>query len=310
MTQTSEFYKNSEVYLNKYMKKRLLYIFNLLAYFLSAIFIVGGLPTLYVCDRSARAYLHPAKIPPSGQWLQQNNIPYQNIELTTKDGVTLSAWYTPPKNGKVILLAHGLSGNRPEGFHAMFAQNGYGVVSWDFRAHGISGGGFSTLGYYERLDVESALDYALTQPDVEHVGAWGASLGAATIILAAAQRPEIEAVAADSSFPTLEDAMRVSIPLKFMEPMVISLYEFHSGIRVDDVRPVDVIAQISPRAVFIMDGWQGGAILMNSPNRLYDAAKQPKEIWVEKGVPHLGMYGFNPALYEQKVIAFFEKYLR
>ena len=292
------------------MKKRFRYVFNLLAYFLCAILVVGGLPALYVSDRSARAYLHPAKIPADTAWLQQNNIPYQEIKLITKDGVTLSAWYTPPQNGKVILLAHGLGGNRPAGFHVMFAQHGYGVVSWDFRAHGTSGGDFSSLGYYEQLDVEAALDYALSQPGVEHVGAWGQSLGAAIVILAAAKRPEIEAVVADSSFPTLEDALRVGIPLEFMEPLVIGLYEFHSGIRVDNVRPVDVIGQISPRAVFIIDGWQGGAIAMNSPNRLYDAAKLPKEIWVEKGVPHMGMNGFDPALYEQKVMDFFEKYLR
>jgi uncharacterized protein len=292
------------------MKKRLRYFFNLLFFLLSTICIVGGLPFLYVSDRSARGYLHPAKIPPGGQWLQQNNIPYQEIHLTTKDGVTLSAWYTPPQNGKVILLAHGLSGNRPEFFHVIFAQYGYGALSWDFRAHGLSGGDFSTLGDYEQLDVEAALDYALSQPGVEHVGAWGASMGAATIILTAAYRPEIEAIVADSSFPTLEDAMRVSIPLEFMEPLVINLYELHSGIHVDDVRPVDKIARISPRAIFIIDGWQGGAILMNSPNRLYDAAKQPKKIWTEEDVPHLGMYNFNPALYEYKVIDFFEQHLK
>jgi fermentation-respiration switch protein FrsA (DUF1100 family) len=145
---------------------------------------------------------------------------------------------------------------------------------------------------------------------VEHVGAWGASLGAATVILTAAYRPEIEAVVADSSFPTLKDAMGVNIPLKFAEPFIIGLYQFHSGIRVEDVRPVDAIPRISPRAVFIIDGWQGGAIIMNSPNRLYDAAKQPKDIWMEKGVRHLGMYNFNPAYYKSRVIGFFEKYLR
>jgi fermentation-respiration switch protein FrsA (DUF1100 family) len=292
------------------MQKRFRYVLNLLVFLLSAILVVGGLPMLYVCDRSARAYLHPSRIPPDGQLLRQYLIPYNDINLTTQDGVTLSGWYTPPKNGKVILLAHGLSGHRPEFFHMLFAQYGYGVLSWDFRAHGVSGGEFSSLGYYEQLDVEAALDYALKQPDVEHIGAWGASLGAATIILAAADRPEIEAVVADSSFPTLDDALRVGIPVKFMEPFVIALYELHSGIRVDDVRPVDAIARISPRAAFIIDGWQGGAIIMDSPNRLYNAAKQPKKIWTEDGVPHLGMYNFNPALYEQQVIGFFEQYLR
>ena len=51
--------------------------------------------------------------------------------------------------------------------------------------------------------------YALKQPDVEHVGAWGGSMGAATVILTAAKHPEIEAVVSDSAFPSLEDVMRL-----------------------------------------------------------------------------------------------------
>jgi pimeloyl-ACP methyl ester carboxylesterase len=90
---------------------------------------------------------------------------------------------------------------------------GYGVLAWDFRAHGDSGGDMSTLGYYEQLDAEAALDYALAQEGVEHVGAWGGSMGAATVILTAAKRVEIEAVVADSAYPTLEDVLKVNFPL-------------------------------------------------------------------------------------------------
>ena len=61
------------------------------------------------------------------------------------------------------------------------------MLAWDFRAHGKSGGEFSSLGYYEVRDVKAALDYALAQPDVKHIGAWGGSMGAVTMIRAAAQ---------------------------------------------------------------------------------------------------------------------------
>ena len=70
----------------------------------------------------------------------ENNIPYQEIELTTKDGIKLAAWYTTADASKamaaVILVAHGYNANRPEDIYVMFAQNGYGVLAWDFRAHG------------------------------------------------------------------------------------------------------------------------------------------------------------------------------
>ena len=210
----------------------------------------------------------------------------------------------------MILVAHGYNASRPEDIYVMFAQHGYGVLAWDFRAHGQSGGDTCSLGYYEQLDVEAALDFALSQPDVEHVGAWGGSMGAATVILTASKRPEIEAVVSDSAFPSLEDVMRLNTPIKIMQPFVLFFGEWLSGSEMDQVRPVDEIAKISPRAVFIIDGWEGGAIAMNSPYRLFDAAGEPKQLWVEDGVPHLTMYANDPTGYEKRVIGFFDEHLK
>lgn len=272
--------------------------------------LTSVLLNIYASYRWVKAFQHPMRVVPSGDWLKENNIPFQEIELTAADGVKLAAWYTPPKNGAVILLAHGYSGHRPEDIHAMFAQNGYGVLAWDFRAHGASGGEISTLGYFEQLDVKAALDFALAQPDVKHIGAWGGSMGAATVILAAADHPQIEAVISDSAFPTLEEIMKLNTPVKIMQPAVIFFGDWFSGAEIDQVSPVNEIGRISPRPVFIIDGWDGAAIAMNSPYRLYDAAKEPKEIWAEDGVPHLGTYGHDPQEYEKRVIEFLDQYLK
>ena len=272
----------------------------------------------YASDRWAQSRLHPMRIIPTGDLLVENKIPYQDVELTTQDGIKLSAWYTPPKpalsgvegNNAVILLAHGYNDNRPEAMYVMFAKHGYGVLAWDFRAHGKSGGDICTLGYYEQRDVEAALDYALKQPDVKHIGAWGGSMGAATVILTAAKHPEIEAVVSDSSFPSLEDVLRLNTPIPIMQPFVILIGKWSADLPIDQVRPVDEIAKISPRPVLIIDGWEGSAMAMNSPYRLYDAAKEPKKLWVEDGVPHLGMYKNNPKKYERRVIGFFDEYFK
>src|SRR5215216_4996315 len=137
--------------------------------------------------------LHPPRLIPPGNTLRKYKVPYQSVNLVTEDGIRLSAWYTPPENGALILLAHGYGDNRPEWVYEMLAKKGYGVLAWDARAHGESDGEIFTIGYLEVLDVKAALDYALTQPNVEHVGAWGGSMGGATLIRATAQSPEIEA---------------------------------------------------------------------------------------------------------------------
>lgn len=291
------------------MKPRLRYVLNLFSAAMFALLLFFLFGAALFTNHWTWGILHPSTPAPDGNYLTENGIPFRDVTLTTPDGLDLAAWYTPPQNGTVILVAHGYNDNRPEVIHTMFARNGFGVLSFDFRAHGASGGEMSTLGYYERKDVKAALDFALAQEGVEHVGAWGGSMGAATVILAAAEYPEIEAVVADSAYPSLEDVLRLNMPIGFFQPFVIFWGEYYSGADIESVNVEQVIGRISPRPVFVIDGWFGGAIAMNSPYRLYESAQEPKELWVGDGVPHLGMYAADPRTYENKVTQFFDEWL-
>jgi fermentation-respiration switch protein FrsA (DUF1100 family) len=254
-------------------------------------------------------YLHPERHVASGNLLRANGIQFQDVALTTEDGVKLSAWYTAPQNGAVILVAHGYGDKRPEDFYALFTSHGYGVIAWDFRAHGKSGGNFSSLGYYEVLDAKAALDFARAQPGVKHVGAWGGSMGAVTMIRATAKYPQIEALVADSPFPTLQEELDLRVPFPFMRFLIRWFSQAETGVSPDMVRPIDDIAVISPRPVFIIQGLGDGMVPLDSGQRLYDAADEPRELWEEKDVPHLNMYGYYKTKYEKRVIKFFDQYL-
>ncbi len=209
---------------------------------------------IWISYQQTLNYLHPLRYEASGELLRTNGIEFKEVELITEDNVKLSAWYTPPQNGVVILLAHGYGDKRLEDFYLLFASHSYGVMAWDFRAHGKSGGDFSSLGYYEVLDAKAALAFALAQPGVEHIGAWGGSMGAVTMIRATAQYPEIEAIVADSPFATLRDEMDLRVPFPLMRPLIRFFAERQTSVSLDMVRPVDDISHISPRPVFIIQG--------------------------------------------------------
>jgi uncharacterized protein len=264
---------------------------------------------LFISYRQTVDYLHPARQTASGELLRANGIDFQEIELVTEDHVRLSAWYTPPENGAVILVAHGYGDKRTEPYYSLFASHGYGVLAWDFRAHGNSAGEFSSLGYFEVLDAKAALDFALAQPGVEHVGAWGGSMGAVTMIRATAQYPEIEALVADSPFTTLEEEMDLRVPFPVMRSLIRFFAERESGVSVSSVRPVDDIVRIRPRPVFLIQGMGDGMVPLDSAERLYDAAGEPRQLWTEKDVPHLNMYAFYKTRYTKRVIKFFDEYL-
>lgn len=67
---------------------------------------------------------------------------FEEVSLRTEDGVDLAAWYTPPENGAAIVLVHGATSSREaiRGYAEMLKQNGYGVLAFDLRGHGESGG--------------------------------------------------------------------------------------------------------------------------------------------------------------------------
>ncbi|NUM46706.1 MAG: alpha/beta fold hydrolase [Anaerolineales bacterium] len=283
---------------------RNLTLFGLLIF---ALFVATG--TCYMARQLALNYLHPRRLVlPAEDTPAKGGIPFEDVTLTTADHVRLDAWYTPPQNGVVILSAHGYGGVRHSDIHIMLARQGYGVLSWDFRAHGKSGGEVSTLGYYEMLDVEAALAFALQQPGVAHIGAWGGSMGGATLILATAKHPEIEALVSDSAYASLRDEMNVAIHVNWMRPLIGFFAEQAIGEFgvIEQISPVEVIGQISPRPVMIIQGLADSMIPVDSGKRLYVASGQPHTFWSEEGVEHVQMLYTFPERYEQQLIAFFD----
>ncbi len=73
--------------------------------------------------------------------------------------------------------------------------------------------------------------------------------------------------------------------------------------------PINHIAEISPRPVFLMQGGSDTTIPTDSGQRLYDAAREPKELWFDPELGHVQFDAKRPEEYERRVIEFFDKYL-
>ena len=291
-------------------KKGWRYWFNLLIFGLSSFSIVVVMAIAQASYRSAASYMHPQRRQrPDSETPELYGIRYEDVRLVANDGIELAAWYIPPENGALILVAHGYGDTRSASWFALFAQNGYGVLAWDFRAHGESEGDLCTLGYYEALDVEAALEFGMQQPGVEHIGAWGGSMGGVAVIEASSRREEIEAVAVDSAFPTLEDELGMAVRSGVFRPFIRLFAEMETRLDMDMLRPVERIGEISPRPVMIIQGEADGAIPEDSAKRLYESAGEPRYLWTEAGVGHVGMFGAYPEEYEERVVGFFDELL-
>lgn len=143
---------------------------------------------------------------------QPRDLPVQNIEITTEDGLRLQGWYStnPIAKGTVILF-HGHGGNR-EGVLTeakAFDSLGYNICMIDFRAHGNSGGNECTIGYKESKDVKATYDFVAAKGE-KNIIMYGISLGAATITKALVDYPDIHAskIILDMPYGSLPDAVK------------------------------------------------------------------------------------------------------
>ena len=282
-----------------------------LARFLLATLVLGlAIAAAILSYQGAYFYTHPPRDLASVQRDPADfDTLFVELVLETEDGLRIQAWYTPPENEVVILLAHGYAQSRVAERHALFAHNGFGVLSWDARAHGTSEGEVTTVGYHEVLDVGAALDYVMAQPNVRRVGGYGVSMGGATMIRAAAAHVEIEAVVTDSSYAVLEEVANHIMPFDVLEPSLRWFAEREMGVSLEAMRPVDEIGRLSPRPVFIIHGDADQTVPVEGSRRLYEAAGEPRFLWTASNASHANVQAVYSEEYEKRVIGFFREYL-
>jgi fermentation-respiration switch protein FrsA (DUF1100 family) len=190
-------------------------------------------------------------------------------------------------------------------------------VLFDFRARGESGGSICTLGYREPDDILAAVHWAKQQPELhgKPIGVLGASLGAASAIMAAARTPDIRAVVAESPFSQLDRAVECHFRGILGPPaLIFSLPtrwagEIALGRRGQDISPVREIPKIAPRPVLIIEDQNDTLFPAEETQALYKAAGTPKDLWTVPGAGHCGASYVDPAEYNRRVTQFFVKNL-
>ena len=108
-------------------------------------------------------------------------IAFDDVTFTSADGVRLSAWYVPSRNGAAVVLRHGATSTRSDALDeaVVLAGHGYGVLATDARGHGDSGGAAMDWGWYGDLDTAAAVTYLSQRPEVDadRIGVVGLSMG-------------------------------------------------------------------------------------------------------------------------------------
>lgn len=221
--------------------------------------------------------------------------------LVTTDGVPIDTVHLPgPETSRdlAIVMAHGFtqSWQRPMVWKiAKRFNRTAGVVTFDFRGHGRSGG-LSTLGDKEIHDLDVAVRYA-RQLGYQRVATVGFSMGGSVVLRQAALIGGADAVVSVSGpghwFYRGTLAMRrVHFAAekragRFFARHVLDTRISADGWPVPDpVPPAEAAARISPVPVLIVHGEADLFFPPEHGRELYNGARDPKELWLLPGFGH------------------------
>jgi fermentation-respiration switch protein FrsA (DUF1100 family) len=223
-------------------------------------------------------------------------IPYART-LVTEDGVPIEAAHVPGDDRLGVIVAHGFtqSWSKPMVWRiATRLSRVGGVVSFDFRGHGRSGG-LSTLGDREIKDLDVAVRYA-RQLGYQRIAAVGFSMGASIVLRYAGLARGLDAAVSVSGpgrwyFRGTQAMRRVHWAVErrtgrfFIRTMLST--------RIADGRwdpaplpPAEAAALIAPTPLLIVHGDQDLFFPVDHAQQLYQAARDPKELWIVPGFGH------------------------
>ncbi len=265
---------------------------------------IGSLLTAGTAFYIAHRVIHPKRKKqeetPKSFWLN-----YKNISFKSADGTLLKGWLIETNEPKgLIILSHGYSFDKQSMLPAAKAlyKNNYSSLLFDYRAHGESSGDKTTIGVKEKDDLLAAVDFARKFSD--KIGIFGISMGAASTVMAAPKIEGLKAIVIDSCFQSLKKIIYRKSPL--LTGLIIQFMK-SQGVEVEKSAPIDYIDKIKC-PVFLIHGDKDDLVPFEDSEKLFEKAKDPKELWIVKGGIHGRSYFIDREEYSKKVIGFFDRW--
>ncbi|HZE39735.1 MAG TPA: alpha/beta fold hydrolase [Stackebrandtia sp.] len=218
------------------------------------------------------------------------------IVLYAADGVRLDAVHLRGDGDLAIVMAHGFSGTwrhpRTRNIAATLRRFG-GVIGFDFRGHGGSTG-VSTVGDQEILDVDAAVTHARDQ-GYSTVAVVGFSMGASVAVRHAALLGGVDAVASVSGpahwyyrGTTMMRWVHRAVEWRTGRAFSRAALRTRIGIGWEQIplTPEQVAGKISPTPLLVVHGDRDRFFPLRHAHAIYDAAGQPRQLWIEPGMGH------------------------
>lgn len=258
--------------------------------------------------------------PEMTEWVKKaRSLPHEDITIKSRDGLTLFARYYECKKGAPLeILHHGYRGDSERdlsgGIERCFSLE-RNVLLVDLRAHGRSEGRVISFGINERHDTLEWVKYAVERfGESTKIILTGVSMGAATVMLAAAEElpPNVVSVLADCGYSSAEEIIKkvirdLHLPSSLFYPFVKLGARILGGFNLEETSPLEAMKKCKIPVIFI-HGDRDDFVPHEMSASLFEVCSSEKKRFVTvEGAGHGTAYPQNKELYLNSLRGFEEE---
>ena len=251
------------------------------------------------------------------KWLEEKSN-YSDKYIESYDKLQLHSYVVSQNSNKWAIVVHGYggSGKLMSDKSKYFYDMGYNVLIPDLRGHGKSEGNYIGMGWKDRLDIISWINFIIKENPNAEIVLHGTSMGAATVLMTSGENlpSNVKAIVADCAYTSAWDEFSyqletyLKVPSSYILNVTNMVTKLKAGYSLKEASALECVKKATVPILYI-HGDKDKFVPYSMMDKLYDATNSPKEKLTIEGGEHANSDLVSPFLYWLTVEDFLNQYI-
>lgn len=251
------------------------------------------------------------------KWLEEKSN-YSDKYIESYDKLQLHSYVVTQNSNKWAIVVHGYggSGKLMSDKSKYFYDMGYNVLIPDLRGHCKSEGDYIGMGWKDRLDIISWINFIIKENPNAEIVLHGTSMGAATVLMTSGENlpSNVKAIVADCAYTSAWDEFSyqletyLKVPSSYILNVTNMVTKLKAGYSLKEASALESVKKATVPILFI-HGDKDKFVPYSMMDKLYDATSSPKEKLTIDGGEHANSDLVSPFLYWLTVEDFLNQYV-
>lgn len=251
------------------------------------------------------------------KWLEEKSN-YSDKYIESYDKLQLHSYVVTQNSNKWAIVVHGYggSGKLMSDKSKYFYDMGYNVLIPDLRGHGKSEGDYIGMGWKDRLDIISWINFIINENPNAEIVLHGTSMGAATVLMTSGENlpSNVKAIVADCAYTSAWDEFSyqletyLKVPSSYILNVTNMVTKLKAGYSLKEASALECVKKATVPILYI-HGDKDKFVPYSMMDKLYDATNSPKEKLTIEGGEHANSDLVSPFLYWLTLEDFLNQYV-